>query len=682
MTEKEGWSRRRFLIGSGTFALALPLAGKALAEEAATPDINIETPENLFCVYVERATGRVVSAKSFIDVNPEIVNGPQALNPYIAPTRNISLGTRAPTLFKLDVKRFAIVDIEKRNETLSAFNSLHDAYTPGEFTHHFLLSLADRELGRESLGAWALSKANEAQKATALELLARIHTGYNGELITGDPEKLAEAVRFYTGRELIRPVLFLGQAPDIGAMVFIPAQGLRVASAGALHLAQAGNHAVGGGVAVGMGSNMAKAVSTASQGATSGGVSAVAAAVGASAGVGAGGGGSTSTGGSGGSSAGASSSSSSSSGGGACFVAGTEVLMADGKVKEIEDVVEGEWVRGANGQINQVLALHRPKLGNKHLYSVNGPVAFVTGDHPFMTTGGWKSIDPTTSEKLNPGLVVGALVVGDMLVTDSGEEKIVRLERATASPETQLYNFSVSNNQTFFVRFAGGGTALSTTKAAVEVEVVAAGFSGFFLVHNKGGAGGGCFISGTEVLMSDGSVSPIEDVKPGDRLLGQNGEANDVVELKRPMLGKRSLFAFNGGGFFVTDSHPFMTEDGWKSIDPAATAREHQNPLPRGEGGEHREPGEGLQTDSASCPHPNPSPRGRGASLAFDPFNIGQLKIGDVLISKDGPIPLSSIDSQDAASETPLFNFRLTGNQTYFVREKGSSTPFLLVHNK
>ncbi|MBF0355950.1 MAG: hypothetical protein HQL43_12005, partial [Alphaproteobacteria bacterium] len=126
MTEKEGCNRRRFLIGSGTFALALPFAGKALADET-TPDINIETPENLFCVYVERATGRVVSAKSFIEVNPEIINGPQALNPYIAPTRNISLGTRAPTLFKLDVKRFAIVDIEKRNETLSAFNSLYDA---------------------------------------------------------------------------------------------------------------------------------------------------------------------------------------------------------------------------------------------------------------------------------------------------------------------------------------------------------------------------------------------------------------------------------------------------------------------------------------------------------------------------------------------------------------------------
>ncbi|TAN53485.1 MAG: hypothetical protein EPN26_06975 [Rhodospirillales bacterium] len=58
--------------------MAFPSARLSHAAEATTPEIKIETPDNLFCVYAECATGRVVAAKSFVEVNPEIVNGPQA----------------------------------------------------------------------------------------------------------------------------------------------------------------------------------------------------------------------------------------------------------------------------------------------------------------------------------------------------------------------------------------------------------------------------------------------------------------------------------------------------------------------------------------------------------------------------------------------------------------------------
>jgi hypothetical protein len=853
----EGWgegpSRRQFLIGAGGFALSLPFASFAHADEAAAPEIKIESPENLFCVYADRASGRVLAAKSFIDVNPEIVNGPQALNPYIAPTRNISLGTRTPTLFKLDVKRYAIVDIEKRNQTLSAFDSLHDAYTPGEYTHHFLLNLADRELSREELGQWALGKATEAQKAAALELLQRVHTGYNGELVTGDPEKMAEAVRFYTGRELIRPMLFLGQAPGVGALVFIPADGLRVASAGQTQIALSESGAVGGGVSVGSRTSMASAVSTASQGATSKGVSAVAAAVGSTAGVGAGGGGSTSTGGSGGASSGASSSSSSGGSSGGCFIAGTVVTLADGTDRKIEDIKIGDHLLGLDGSINEVLGLVTPKLGERLLYGFNDGPAFVTAGHPFLTKDGqWKSIDPAATllekggagyhphpnpspasgrgancenppasergafdplplgeggERSEPGegfsngsaiissphpeegrrpvskddlrnlapsfetaasrppqdearekglsfnpASVAKLDIGDSIFTKSGEVKIERIHSAPGDPAQTLYDFNLSGNHTYFadgyavhnkgcfvygtkVLMADGlqmsieiikigdtllgldgsvnevlglvtpklgerllygfnddpafvtashpfrtkdgqwksidpaatlqekvgmvvgkldiGDSIITKSGEVKIERIhsASGdadqtlydfilsgthtyFADGYAVHNK------CFVSGTEVLFADGSIKPIEEVKAGDRLQGQEGAANEVAELKRPQLGQRPLYSFNGGAYFVTDSHPFMTEDGWKSIDPAATALENLD------------------------------------------LEVAPLKVGDVLVSKDGPVTLASIAALPFAPETPLFNFRLTGNQTYFVREKGSSGPFLLVHNK
>ncbi|MDK9719835.1 MAG: hypothetical protein OEL53_01480 [Rhodospirillales bacterium] len=304
-------TRRQALFGATGFALTLALPGKARADEAET---SIETPDNLFCAYVDRATGKVVSVKSFIDVNPEIKEGRKAAVPYVAPTMNVSL-THAPTAFKLDVARFAIVDIAKRNAELGGFTQLYDSYTPGEYTHHFLLNLADRELTRE-LGDWALSKASEAQKKAALELLARIHTGYNGDLITGDAKRMAEAVRFYTGREVLRPMLYLGTPPKTGALAANSA--FRLAAMGTTQLAVAEGGAVTGAVSVGMNSSMSQAVSAAAEGATNG-VSASGAAVGASAGVGSASGGSSSAGdgGSGGSSGSSGSSSGSSGGAGA-----------------------------------------------------------------------------------------------------------------------------------------------------------------------------------------------------------------------------------------------------------------------------------------------------------------------------------------------------------------------------
>lgn len=462
MGQDSNITRRRMLAGAGGMALALPFARLSFAADApASPETKIETPDNLFCAYVDRATGSVVSVKSFAEVNPEIVNGPFALNPYIAPSKNVSFGNRAPTVFKLDVKRYGIVDFAKRNDEVGSFSSLYDAYTPGEFTHHFLLTLADRELGREGLGAWSLNKASAAQKARALELIERVHTGYNGDLIKGDADKMAEATRFYTGRELLRPMLFLGTPPGVGAMVMLPQTGLRVAEAGRTQIALSDAGAVAGAVSVGTGSSMASAVSTASQGATTGGVSAVATAVGASAGVGGGGGGSTSTGSSSGTSSTSSSSSSSGSsgggagggagGGGGCFIAGTLVLMADGNIKPIADVKVGEKLLGRDGAINEVLRLMQPKLGERLLYAINDENHFVTSEHPFLAKDGtWKAIDPDATAKENVRLHVTKLEIGDILRTADGDVVVESIRQMAGSFDTPLYNVHLSGSQTYF----------------------------------------------------------------------------------------------------------------------------------------------------------------------------------------------------------------------------------------
>ncbi|MFC0515141.1 Hint domain-containing homing endonuclease [Mucilaginibacter angelicae] len=293
-----------------------------------------------------------------------------------------------------------------------------------------------------------------------------------------------------------------------------------------------------------------------------------------------------------------------------CFTAGTKVLMADGNTKNIEDIIVGDVLLGAGAVHNKVVSLDSPKLGNRKLYAINKGRHFVTEEHPFMTREGWKSINPAATLKENENLTVGALGTGDMLILAGGEEIVVEsIESLEANPETQLYNFILEGDNTYY---ADG-----------------------FLVHNKGGDS--CFVAGTLVLMGDGSEKPIQDILVGDSLIGKEGVLNKVLDYDSPLLGNRLLYSFNDGPFFVTEEHPFLTEDGWKSLNPAATARENPDLL------------------------------------------VKQLIIGDVLILADGRRkPLNNIQFQTADPETQLYNFILEGNNTYYAdghlaHNKGSS---------
>lgn len=149
-----------------------------------------------------------------------------------------------------------------------------------------------------------------------------------------------------------------------------------------------------------------------------------------------------------------------------------------------------------------------------------------------------------------------------------------------------------------------------------------------------------CFIAGTEVLMADGSIKAIETVEIGEILLGADGSPNAVLAFDHPLLGDRKLYSFNQGPHFVTAEHPFMTTQGWKSIDPVATERENV------------------------------------------PLTVTALELGDALVTNADTVILTSIDATEADPATRLFNFRLAGNSTYFVREPGTTGSFFLVHNK
>lgn len=151
-----------------------------------------------------------------------------------------------------------------------------------------------------------------------------------------------------------------------------------------------------------------------------------------------------------------------------CFTAGTEVRMADGRVRNIEDIYPGDRVLGMDGKVNTVEFVERVPLGDRLLYGFNGGRPFVTSEHPFFSLHGWKSLSPERTYAENPNLKLnGTLSVGDVLLREGGTEVLREMNSVEATGTTVLYNLilNADGNRTYFVNG--------------------------YLVHNKEGRGGG-----------------------------------------------------------------------------------------------------------------------------------------------------------------------------------------------
>jgi hypothetical protein len=164
-----------------------------------------------------------------------------------------------------------------------------------------------------------------------------------------------------------------------------------------------------------------------------------------------------------------------------CFTGETTVLMADGSLRRIDEIAFGDLVIGRGGSVDRVVAVEQPFLGGRTLYALNGGDPFVTAEHPFLTSQGWKSINPAATAEENPALVVDRLETGHMLHRVTSVPKpssrggiltevelevveipLVSLIGVPADPQTRLYNLVLDGAHTYI---ADG-----------------------YLVHNKGGS--------------------------------------------------------------------------------------------------------------------------------------------------------------------------------------------------
>lgn len=70
-----------------------------------------------------------------------------------------------------------------------------------------------------------------------------------------------------------------------------------------------------------------------------------------------------------------------------------------------------------------------------------------------------------------------------------------------------------------------------------------------------------CFPAGALVLMADGSMQRIEEIRAGDVLMGANGAPVVVQEVDRPLLGNRRMMAMQDGSLIWSEEHAFWTAD-------------------------------------------------------------------------------------------------------------------------
>jgi hypothetical protein len=135
-----------------------------------------------------------------------------------------------------------------------------------------------------------------------------------------------------------------------------------------------------------------------------------------------------------------------------CFTGETDVLMADGTYKRIDEVKIGEFVQGEK-EINEVLEIEVHDFNDK-LYSINGGDYFVTEEHPFKSLSGWKAINPMKlyeeEESLFRLLDPKVLKVGDILFTEDGLVVVESIDSKKVEEEIKVYNLKLGNDHLYY----------------------------------------------------------------------------------------------------------------------------------------------------------------------------------------------------------------------------------------
>lgn len=152
-----------------------------------------------------------------------------------------------------------------------------------------------------------------------------------------------------------------------------------------------------------------------------------------------------------------------------CFIAGTKVWLADYTQINIEELEAGMKVLAYN-EYQQQLTIDiviKPQTYINcintviDLYFSSGEIITTTAGHPFLSTDGWKALDPILCIKEQHNIVASKLQVGDRIITSYGT---ITLDKIILRPELSnvtLYNCRLQNYHTYLV---GSGLVTHNSK--------------------------------------------------------------------------------------------------------------------------------------------------------------------------------------------------------------------------
>ena len=120
--------------------------------------------------------------------------------------------------------------------------------------------------------------------------------------------------------------------------------------------------------------------------------------------------------------------------------------MSDGTTKRIDEIELKDIVKSEK-ESSKVIGIDIHK-GTFIMYSINGGKAFVTAEHPFKTTNGWKAIEPLETFKKHK-IESTTLKIGDILITKEGNEEIKSIESSSETINT-VYNLKLDNEHVYY----------------------------------------------------------------------------------------------------------------------------------------------------------------------------------------------------------------------------------------
>lgn len=141
-----------------------------------------------------------------------------------------------------------------------------------------------------------------------------------------------------------------------------------------------------------------------------------------------------------------------------CFDAGSKVLMADGTLKNIEDVKVGDMVMSLDEKTGEYTAqrVYATIIKEKsddlvYVHLSNGTKIGMRAYHPLLTTEGWKSLRPEQAETIMDVGTVSMLEIGDTLIGYEENVTIVAIESREHIENYNTYNLSIENTRNYIV---------------------------------------------------------------------------------------------------------------------------------------------------------------------------------------------------------------------------------------